>query len=53
MIEVWKDNVWQKVAEATTIGYKRILKIEPVKTDKIRVNITSKASPVISNMEVY
>jgi alpha-L-fucosidase len=53
-IEVWKDNAWQKVAEATTIGYKRILKIEPVKTNKIRVNITaSKACPVISNMEVY
>lgn len=53
-VEVWKDNVWQKVAEATTIGYKRILKIEPVETDKIRVNIkASKACPVISNMEVY
>jgi alpha-L-fucosidase len=53
-VEVWKDNAWQKVAEATTIGYKRILKIEPVETNKIRVNITaSKACPVISNMEVY
>lgn len=53
-VEVWKDNAWQKVAEATTIGYKRILKIEPVETDKIRVDIiASKACPVISNMEVY
>jgi alpha-L-fucosidase len=53
-IEIWKDNAWQKVAGATTIGYKRILKIDPVETNKIKVNITeSKACPVISNVEIY
>lgn len=53
-VEVWKDNAWHTVAEATTIGYKRILKIDPVTTDKIRVSITSaKACPVISNVGVY
>lgn len=53
-IEIWKNNEWQKVASATTIGYKRILKIDPVETNKIRVNITgSKACPVISNVEIY
>jgi alpha-L-fucosidase len=53
-IEAWKDNQWQKVADATTIGYKRILKIEPISTNKIRVNIlASKASPVISNVALY
>jgi alpha-L-fucosidase len=54
MVEVWKDNEWKKVAEATTIGYKRILKIEPITTDKIRINILdAKACPVLSNIEVY
>jgi alpha-L-fucosidase len=53
-VEVWKDNAWSKVVDATTIGYKRILKIEPVETDKIKINITAaKACPVISNVEVY
>lgn len=53
-VEVWKDNAWQPVASATTIGYKRILKIAPVVTGKIRVNITAaKACPVISNIEIY
>ena len=52
--EVWKDGAWKPVGTATTIGYKRILKIEPTETDKIRINITdSKACPVISNVEVY
>ena len=54
-IEVWKDNSWQKVAQETTIGYKRILQLDsPVETNKIRVTIIdSKACPLISNFEVY
>jgi alpha-L-fucosidase len=53
-VEIWKDNQWQKAAEGTTIGYKRILKITPAETNKIRVSITaSKACPVINNVEVY
>jgi alpha-L-fucosidase len=53
-IEAWKDNAWQKIIEGTTIGYKRILKVDPVQTEKIRISITdSKACPVISNVEIY
>jgi alpha-L-fucosidase len=53
-VEVLKDGNWVKVADASTIGYKRILKIDPVETDKVRVNISeSKACPVLSNISVY
>ena len=53
-VEVWKEGSWQKVAEGTTIGYKRIVKIDPVQTSKLKVSITdSKACPVISNVAVY
>ena len=53
-VEVMKDDNWQQVAKATTIGHKRILKIDPVKTSRIRVTITgSRACPLISNVEVY
>jgi alpha-L-fucosidase len=53
-VDVWRDGDWVKVAEATTIGHKRILKIEPIETSKIRINIlSSKACPVISSVEVY
>jgi len=53
-VEVWKDNAWQPVASATTIGYKRILKITPVETNKVRITVTdAKACPVISNIEIY
>jgi len=53
-IEIWKDNAWKKVAGATTIGYKRILKLDQVKTNKIRIRITeSKACPLIAKVAVY
>jgi alpha-L-fucosidase len=53
-VDAWKDNAWQQVANATTIGYKRILEINPVDTDKIRINITaSKDCPALSAIEVY
>jgi alpha-L-fucosidase len=53
-VKAWKDNQWQPIATATTIGYKRILKVTPIETNKIQINILeSKASPVISNLEVY
>lgn len=53
-IEVWMDGKWSKVAEGTTIGHKRIVKIDPVKTSKVRLNITaSKASPLISEVSIF
>ncbi|HTH55390.1 MAG TPA: alpha-L-fucosidase [Cyclobacteriaceae bacterium] len=53
-VDIWKDGKWITTATATTIGRKRILKIDPVETDKIRVNILeSRACPVISNLEIF
>ena len=53
-VEVEKNGDWQKVAEGTTIGYKRILRITPVETQKVRLVINdSKACLAISNIELY
>lgn len=53
-VEVWQDQAWKTIATATTIGYKRILRIDPVTTDKVRISITdSKACPVLSNVALY
>jgi alpha-L-fucosidase len=53
-VEAWVDNNWTPVATGTTIGYKRILRVDPIVTNKIRVSITdAKACPLISNVEVY
>lgn len=54
VVEVMKDGQWSRVEEGTTIGYKRIVRMEPVETQKLRVVISeSRACPVISNVEIY
>ena len=53
-VEYWNGETWQPLASATTIGYKRILRFDPVEAQKLRVTITdAKACPVLSNVEVY
>ena len=53
-VYAWKNNNWVEVTKGSTIGYKRILKLEPIETEKIKIAITaSKASPLISNVEIY
>ena len=48
------DGKWETIASGTTIGYKRILKLEPVNTAQLRIEILeAKACPVLSEIEVY
>lgn len=54
VIEVWEDDAWAEVSYGTTIGYKRILKLDPVTTEKVRISITNaETCPVISNVEIF
>lgn len=53
-VAVWSNGGWQTAVNGTTVGYKRILKIDPVVTDKVRITINdSKACPVLSNVALY
>lgn len=53
-VEAWLDNAWKGIAAGTTVGYKRILKIVPLKTTRIRLAITdSRACPVLHTLAVY
>ena len=53
-IEAWINDVWEVIDTQTTIGYKRILRFDNVKTNKLQLNILdSKACPAITNIEVY
>jgi alpha-L-fucosidase len=53
-VEAWQNHAWQKIGEGTTIGYKRIIKVDPIETDKVRISIvSSKACPLISSVEIY
>ena len=48
------DGAWEKIAEGTTIGYKRILLTEEVTASKVRINILkSYACPVLNGFGLY
>ncbi len=48
------DDLWQTIAQGTTIGYKRILTFPPVTSSVIRVSILeADAPPLINNVELY
>jgi alpha-L-fucosidase len=45
---------WKEVYAGTSVGFKRICQIEPVRLTRIRVTFTNvKARPTISNLAVY
>ncbi len=49
-----EDGTWTRIAEATTIGYKRILKVEPTTSSRVKVVIEeSKNPPLISEVGLY
>lgn len=49
-----EDDKWKQIAEETTIGYKRILRLPATKAKAIRFTVKdAKACPTISNIEVY
>jgi len=53
-VEAHINDEWTRIAEGTTIGYKRILQISSVTTDHIRVAIKeARECPLISELEVY
>ncbi|MEZ5197017.1 MAG: alpha-L-fucosidase [Bacteroidales bacterium] len=53
-IEAWRNNAWERIEKATTIGNKRILRFPMVESQKLRLTILdAKACPVISNIEVF
>ncbi len=48
------DGVWKKLGVGTTIGYKRILKLDDVNPSKIRLTILkTRATAHLSNLELY
>jgi alpha-L-fucosidase len=53
-VEAKVGGKWKTIASETTIGYKRILRIDRITALALKINITdSKASIVISNIQAY
>ncbi|WP_421978710.1 alpha-L-fucosidase [Roseivirga seohaensis] len=53
-VEVKEEGGYKEIANETTIGYKRILRLPQVTTSQLKITFTdAKGSPNISNLEVY
>ncbi len=53
-LEAWYDGQWREFARGTTIGYKRLLRFDPVTTRKVRIKITqSRVCPTLAEFGLY
>src|SRR5690606_31746154 len=54
IVDAFIDDEWQEIAEATNVGYRRILRFPTVETTKIRIRIPeSRLVPAISSVSAY
>ncbi|ATP55753.1 alpha-1,3/4-fucosidase [Pedobacter ginsengisoli] len=54
ILEAWIENKWKKIASATNIGYKRILRFPDVTASKFRLKVlSSRAAPAIATIEAH
>lgn len=53
-VEYLNGDKWEEVAQATTVGYKRILRFPTVTAQKVRINIQgSLACPILSKVGLF
>lgn len=53
-VQAWVNQQWKTITAGTTIGFKRLLRFDPVKSNKIRVQISEfNNTPAISSFAVY
>ena len=53
-IEALKDGGWREIGKGTTIGHKKLDRIDPVTTDRVRLTILkSRARPLIQTFGLY
>jgi hypothetical protein len=53
-VDVWDGSTFRQVTSGTTIGYKRLLEVSPVQTERVRVRILqSRAAPSLANFGLF
>ncbi|MCH5599963.1 FN3 associated domain-containing protein [Niabella ginsengisoli] len=53
-VDAWIEGSWKEIAQATNIGYKRILRFPEVTSDKFRIRVTQvRYAPAISNVAAF
>ena len=53
-VDIWKDSKWEETATATSIGNCRLIALEPVRTNRVRLRITKAAAcPCLSEIGLF
>lgn len=53
-IEADTDGGWKEIAQGTTVGYKRILRVPETTARRIRITVTdAKAAPILSGVKFF
>ena len=53
-LDVWEGDGWRTVHAGTVVGYKRIVSLQHVMTDRLRLRITdSRNAPTLACVGVY
>lgn len=52
-VKYWDNGGWKDLTDATTIGYKRILRFPAISTQKLKISFTALACPLISKVSLY
>lgn len=53
-LSYWDGEQWQKVTAGTTVGYKRLLRFDPITTDKVKLVIkASRLNPTLAAFGLY
>lgn len=54
VLEYKESEAWKQVVEGSTVGYKRLIRFKPVKTNKVRLKIlSSRLNPTLSEVGLY
>ncbi len=54
VLEYRDKGQWRLITEGTTVGYKRLLRFDPVITDKVRLRVlSSRLAPALSEIALY
>ncbi|MCB9264769.1 MAG: alpha-L-fucosidase [Lewinellaceae bacterium] len=52
-VKAWKNGGWKNVADVTTVGNHRFIRIPRITTDKLRIEISAMACPALSTLALY
>lgn len=53
-LDYWNGSDWQKAVDGTTVGYKRLLRLPAIKTNKVRLRIlSSRLNPCLAELGLY